>query len=134
MALQRGATQRVRLAHVPPRERLWGLLHDAAEAYVGDIIRPLKHNIPRFEGFERYVFSFIQDKFGIPGEMPPDVVEADSQVLYPEAETLLGPDPDEEGWFIPVSRPDAWVEIEPMTPEQAREAFLDRFYTLTSDG
>lgn len=34
---------------VPPEFALEALLHDAAEAYVGDMVRPLKRGLPAFE-------------------------------------------------------------------------------------
>jgi hypothetical protein len=46
-----------------PHTCLLGLLHDAAEAYVGDMIRPLKMVMPEFEDLEEKVWCEIVDKF-----------------------------------------------------------------------
>lgn len=63
---------------------LLGLLHDAAEAYIGDIIRPLKHN-PAFGSvygeLEAHVEACISEHFGLPYPHPPWIKEADNFVL-----------------------------------------------------
>lgn len=63
---------------------LLGLLHDAGEAYIGDIIRPLKHN-PAFgtvyAELERHVEACISEHFGLPFPHPPWIKEADDFVL-----------------------------------------------------
>lgn len=62
---------------------LAGLLHDAAEAYLGDLIRPLKHG-PMGEAYleaEEHVERCIAQAFGLPHPMPPEVLEADRKVL-----------------------------------------------------
>ncbi|MDO4254358.1 MAG: hypothetical protein Q4C81_04310 [Kocuria sp.] len=37
---------------VPSEHALWGLLHDATEAYVGDMVRPLKLHMPEYRAVE----------------------------------------------------------------------------------
>jgi hypothetical protein len=61
---------------------LTGLLHDAAEAYLGDIIRPLKHR-PWAVGYlemEEQVEQVIALKFRIPFPMPEEIKAADVTV------------------------------------------------------
>ena len=41
------------------------LLHDACEAYIGDIIWPLKHKIPEFEQLETHISKIVFDKYNI---------------------------------------------------------------------
>ena len=61
-----------------------GLLHDAAEAYTGDLIRPLK-NHPRlgaaFAEIEEHVEAAVCERFKLTYPMPPEIHEADSFVL-----------------------------------------------------
>ena len=80
----------------------WGLLHDASEAYLGDVSRPLKHR----DGFEEYramearLLSRIADRFKLSPEMPEEVRWADGSMLRVEADELLAP--REHGWpFLP---------------------------------
>lgn len=52
----------------PKQLRLEALLHDAAEAYLGDVIKPLKVLIERSSGYKRYEDNFqrlIATKFHI---------------------------------------------------------------------
>ena len=67
-----------------PLLSMWGLLHDAAEAYLGDLIRPLKHN-PEigtvFGEAEARLEAVIASRFHLPYPMPPEVKEADNYVL-----------------------------------------------------
>jgi len=56
----------------------WALLHDAAEAYLGDLVRPLKQ-LPEFRFFveaeDRY-FPLLAEKFGLVGTKEPEAVKS----------------------------------------------------------
>ncbi len=41
------------------------LMHDAAEAYVGDLIKPIKNRLPEFSIIENRILQAIGDRFGI---------------------------------------------------------------------
>ena len=66
-----------------PIVRLCGLLHDASEAYLGDIPRPLKQ-LPEFAAYraaEDRLSRTIAARFGLPFPFPPVVHAADDYVL-----------------------------------------------------
>lgn len=72
---------------------LWGLLHDASEAYLTDIPRPLKR-LPAFAFYreaERRALATICDRFGLPTGEPPVVKYADGVLLATEARDLMAP-------------------------------------------
>lgn len=50
---------------VPEEHRLEALLHDAAEAYVGDISAPLKRLLPELRNIEKGILRTIYNKFGV---------------------------------------------------------------------
>lgn len=113
-----------------PRDALWGLLHDASEAYIVDIPRPLKYA----EGMEGYrvlesaFMTAVCERFGLPRRMPETVSWADEALLATEARDLM-PQDSVEKWSLnelPLDR-----RIEPWTPRYAKEQFLSRFYSLT---
>src|SRR5690348_2511159 len=56
---------------VPKEHVLAGLLHDAAEAYVGDVTRPLKQLLPEYKVIEKNVEAAIFARFGLHAELPP---------------------------------------------------------------
>lgn len=51
---------------VSPEAALWGLLHDASEAYVGDMPRPLKRMLPEFVMMEGKVQQAVAERFSLP--------------------------------------------------------------------
>jgi hypothetical protein len=64
--------------------RLTGLLHDASETYIGDMIRPLKHNPAlgtAFAEIEEHVEAQIAARFGLPFPYPSAIKAADDYVL-----------------------------------------------------
>lgn len=59
--------------------RLIALLHDASEAYIGDIIRPLKDLVPEFRNIENKIHEAIFKKFDLPIERLSEIKEFDNQ-------------------------------------------------------
>jgi len=113
---------------VDPEFALWGLLHDAAEAYITDLPRPLKRRMPLFSEVEDQLLQVIIGHFGLPwiSPMPEAVKLADEQMLATEARDLMSTPPEDWG----LNAEPLEITIEPRTPEQAERAFLDRFDQL----
>lgn len=113
---------------LPDHLKLAGLLHDAAEAYVGDIVQPLKLLLPDFQVIEDRFMQAIGLRLGITLGHHPDIKHADLVALATEKRDLL---PRERcNWAVldgisPMSRMTL-----PMTPEQAEEAYLKTFFAL----
>lgn len=123
------AEHSVLVSHVVPRElALMGLLHDATEAYVIDVPRPLKPFLTGYAEIERNVWIAIADRFGLPHDMPREIKDADNAVLLKEAEEIMKPHP--APWCIP-GRP-AKVKINCLAPGGAERLFLARFNELTA--
>ncbi|TXH55569.1 MAG: phosphohydrolase [Desulfurellales bacterium] len=121
-------------------DQRWGLLHDAAEAYLGDQARPIKGllylgggtRLLRFHLVEERVLGCVAERFGLPGSMPGTVRLADRQALRAEAEALMGPAAQEWACKLPEYLPR--VTIEPWGPERAKREFLARFDELFGEG
>lgn len=117
----------------PEGAALWGLLHDASEAYLVDIPQPLKL-LPEMAGYrtlERRMMAAICDAFGIPREMPPAVAEADEVLLATEARDLMPPAAVAE-WGL-TTEPALW-HIDPAGPATAKASFLVLFEWLRREG
>lgn len=112
---------------VPPEEALWGLLHDATEAYMGDMVRPLKNHMPSYREAEDVVMLAIAEHFGLPDTMPVGVKTADTRLLLDERDALLGPPPAE--WDVDGAP--YGVTIEAWSPAEAKAQYLSRFKELT---
>ena len=116
---------------VAPEHALWALLHDATEAYVGDMIRPLKLNMPDYRKAEDLVMAAIAEKFGLDGVvMPPEVKDVDTRILLAERNALLAESP--RPWSVHGAPLD--VEIQAWSPTQAKMAYLVRFSEITGKG
>lgn len=97
------------------------LLHDAAEAYVGDMIRPLKHDIPAFRIVEGVVLRAIWARFDLIEILPVVVSEYDGRILRDEKAVLLPETPSE--WSFGYDNP-LNVAIQCWTPAEAKRQFL----------
>lgn len=120
----------------PFKDRLWGLLHDASEAYLTDVASPLKHQ-PEFEGYreaECYLTGVIADKFELAwnwdrfGGPPQSVHDADQLALMMEAPQLMG---DISGWDLPTLTVSP-VHIRERQPRDVEREFLDCYEALIS--
>jgi hypothetical protein len=113
---------------VPPQHAMWGLLHDAAEAYISDLPRPVKGQIPDFVRFEDDLLQLIMAHFEQPWPMPAAVKRADDVLLATEMRDLMAEPP--EPWGLGVDPlPDP---IRPMSAPEAEAAFLQRFEQLSA--
>lgn len=76
---------------LPPSLRLAGLLHDAAEAYLGDIPSPLKHVLPDYKAIEKVNEAAIEEKFSLNLNVfaRHQIKLADRKALFTEAHYLL---------------------------------------------
>lgn len=57
---------RALLQQSSPRMALYGLLHDASEAYIHDIISPFKRMLPEYGDIERRFMQMIYARYDIP--------------------------------------------------------------------
>jgi hypothetical protein len=112
----------------PPSMQLLGLMHDATEAYVVDVPRPLKRLLGRgYSDIEHATWGAIASTFGFPRELPEIVHKADNAVLLTEKEVLLGPSP--MPWGDVPGEP-ANVTVNSYEPERARSLFLRQYNHL----
>lgn len=116
---------------VPAEQRLAALLHDAAEAYLGDMVKPLKLLLPEFSSIEFQVSSIIATKFGLPGFDFPEIKRADLIALATEKRDLM-PYSTESWESLRGINPLSQI-IEPMSPEEAKSVFLAAFKRLSGD-
>ena len=68
----------------PVVHALYGLLHDAAEAYLADIPDPAKALLPDVKRVEAALWRAIAIRFGLDSEIPIEVFEADKRVFKQE--------------------------------------------------
>ena len=118
--------------HVPAEFALWGLLHDASEAFLGDVVRPLKHsgNLQAYIYAEAAMQMAIARKFGLVWPMPPEVKQADNNMLITEMSKLIkGENLNAPYWkgYTVLEQP-----LGCLPPRDARMFFLDRFKELTA--
>ena len=119
---------------------LLGLLHDASEAYLGDIIAPLKQTglFKEFGTYDGNLQRMIYAKFCrfvITEEMLEHVHKNDQRALCTEVHKLncIFPKPDQRSMFSDYPVPSIVADITkrvPMSPKEAEQKFLDRFWYL----
>lgn len=115
-----------------PRDPLYALLHDAAEAYLVDVPRPLKKHpaFAEYRAAEQQLQDLIYAAFGLDPCYAPSLLKAvDRRMLRTEQRDLMPPPAlDERRDDVEPFR----TPITPWAPFKARWAFLDRFAALTN--
>lgn len=109
---------------------LEALLHDAAEAFLGDITRPLKQLLPDYRRIEKDVESAIYARFGLNPDALHVVKEADLTVLAAEQAQIMPTGTNE--WATLAGIEPAPIRVEHLSPDESRRAFLQRFHELSS--
>lgn len=112
---------------VPIELALDGLLHDASEAYLCDLPRPLKQSFHDYVKAEQNAERVIARKFGTKFPIHPAVKEIDNQILLDERDQIMVP--CEHEWSL-TGNP-LGVRLECWSPEEAEDRFLERYNWLT---
>lgn len=111
--------------HCMRHNALAGLLHDATEAYLVDIPRPLKRHLPEYWKIEDRLAKVIGERFGVElSPLPADVHRCDEEALAAERRDLLCTAPAPWGELQGgVVKP--WEDtISPWDPISTRKLFL----------
>jgi 5'-deoxynucleotidase YfbR-like HD superfamily hydrolase len=116
---------------VPECDQFAALMHDAAEAYVGDVPTPLKQLLPEYKAIEKRIEACLFERFGLYSGMPLSVKRADLIMLATERRDLMEAKSDDAEWSAIADVPMAPFRIKPQSPEQARKSFLDQFKQLS---
>lgn len=118
----------VRVARsLPPELWLEGLMHDATEAFLGDMVRPVKHKLEEYKKLEDRVWQVFAFKYGLNNPLHPSVKYADNACLKAELIQFVTNSQDELSnpfWnqFVAFPRVDrAW------NPAESKALFLITF-------
>lgn len=100
------------------------LMHDASEAYLVDVPRPIKSDLGGYFDIENANMKEIAKRYGFEFPLPAVVKMLDNQILLDEQAQNMASPP--VAWGIP-GEP-LGVTLQFWTPEQARGEFLSAFY------
>lgn len=111
------------------RYALAGLLHDATEAYCGDVVRPLKPYLTNYQSIEARLSYVIGNKFGIHfGNYYKQIKKADDTLLCTEVRDII---PSQTvNWKLTTIRKALPGKIVPLSAIKAEALFLERFHYL----
>lgn len=117
--------------NVPKEYALEALLHDATEAYLGDVSSPLKSILPDYVRLEEMHYAAISKKFGIPEQVSDVVKYVDLVLLKTEKRDLMLRGDNSPFWAFLEVVDVLKAKIYPVSPEESTHLFLKRFYELT---
>lgn len=111
----------------PEEFKLEALMHDSAEAYTGDITRPLKYLVPDLKTIEEWLLQQIFNHFGIDFPYHDSIDIIDSRLLLDEGNQLFK---EPVHWRVGNLTPIGYkFDVNKLWDEErAEKEFLDRFY------
>lgn len=114
----------------PEEYALQGLLHDATEAYCGDMIRPIKVLMPNYremeDGLHRAISKAFDMKYG--KKIQKIIKKYDNIMLVTERRDLKHGNGPQWAHIEPLKE-----KIRPWGPNKARREFIERYLELTGD-
>lgn len=109
---------------VPEEDKLAALLHDGTEAYVGDMVRPLKEWMHTYQDVENWIWERICTRFNLDLALPASVHHADLVALATERRDLMPADP--AVWDCLFGSDPMTETIRPWSATEARLTFHQR--------
>lgn len=109
---------------VPAEDAMAGLLHDAPEAFIGDVATPLKNLLADYQAIEERVEWVVLSRFGV-YSLPQSVKTADRILLATELRDLMPAHDDV--WPVIADVVPLVARIIPLDPDAAMVAFLNRY-------
>jgi len=107
------------------------LMHDAAEAFLGDVTRPLKQLLPEFKKIEREVEIAILERFELCYPLSPAIKQADLRVLAAEQAQIMPAGAN--SWAEASGVEPAPIRVRHLSPDDAYREFLARFEMLMAE-
>jgi 5'-deoxynucleotidase YfbR-like HD superfamily hydrolase len=98
-------------------------LHDAAEAYIGDMVKPLKVTMPQYGEAEQRIEAAIQAAFGVDFTKWMDVIKRFDRAMLKAEKVTMWPE-DTEKWAGFSEIEDRVVKFQFWEPSQAEMQFL----------
>lgn len=108
----------VNCAEITRNNKLEALLHDASEAYILDMPKPIKNRLPDYCKLENYIMCKIFDKFGLNYPISKEVKKKDKTCLKFEWDIIMI---DNDKSY------NCWE------PEKAKDIFIRTFNQLNSN-
>lgn len=119
---------------LPPDMRLAGLLHDATEAYLGDVPSPIKQFLPDYKAIEQRFEEALATAFMV-DLWQDDVKAADIDALFTEAHFLIPSQGKDWTFFQGPKKFEVNRRLAPvcLPPQGAYQLFMGMYYDLTRD-
>lgn len=105
------------------------LLHDAAEAYIGDMVKPLKVMMPGYVEIEQKIENAIATRFGISFDKHSEVIKEFDRAMLKVEKCSMWPQ-DSEVWSGFNTIPLENVRLDFMGPMKARDAYLNSAFKV----
>jgi hypothetical protein len=102
------------------------LMHDATEAYLTDVIRPIKAHLSNYKEIEERLWLCIAERFGLPKVIPDVVHHLDNAILRDEMNALHMPPPME----CNIPAVGLGTQIAGWEPSLAKWAFMGMYQRL----
>lgn len=116
----------VLMANAAPTEfALAALMHDASEAYLSDVIRPIKAHLVNYKAVEAALEAAIALRFSLAHPLSPDVKALDERIIADERDQAMLPAP--MAWSQWTVVPPLGVTLQFWAPEKAEFEFLAAF-------
>lgn len=113
---------------IPERYAFVGLMHDASEAFVGDVSSPLKKILGKaYTDIEDAIQQELANRFGYEFPYPDEVHDADKRVYFSERQVIA---PARDQLWHQEYRASRKITPEGWSPNVAKGKFLERFYEL----
>jgi hypothetical protein len=95
---------------VPPAFALEALMHDAAEAFVGDMAKPLKNQLWAYTAYEEGIWAELSERYQLPLELSPEIKHADLVMLKWEKRDLMPATNEQWPILAGIEMPDETIE------------------------